>query len=145
MNLRTTILAVTVALAAAGCSSAVGGSTGRTTRPSTGVIVVGDRDDSRGKGRGKANGHNRAPRKVKIPPGHYPPKGMCRLWYPGRPPGQQPAPFRCGEVRGRVFGSGAFLLYGGRPWDADYDWRDDERRRPGSVPRVVIHLLFTGR
>ncbi len=31
----------------------------------------------------------------KIPPGHYPPPGMCRVWYPRRPPGQQPPPVSC--------------------------------------------------
>jgi len=25
-----------------------------------------------------------------IPPGHMPPPGKCRIWYPNRPPGQQP-------------------------------------------------------
>ena len=30
-----------------------------------------------------------------IPPGHYPPPGHCRDWYPDRPPGHQPPPYRC--------------------------------------------------
>ena len=30
-----------------------------------------------------------------IPPGHLPPPGECRVWYPGVPPGQQPPPFKC--------------------------------------------------
>ncbi len=34
-------------------------------------------------------------RGVKIPPGHYPPRGSCRVWYPDRPPGQQPPPTSC--------------------------------------------------
>lgn len=33
-----------------------------------------------------------------IPPGHYPPPGMCRVWYPGRPPGQQPPVTNCAVV-----------------------------------------------
>lgn len=32
---------------------------------------------------------------VRIPPGHYPPPGYCRAWFPGRPPGQQPMPTPC--------------------------------------------------
>lgn len=32
---------------------------------------------------------------VVIPPGHYPPPGHCRDWYPDRPPGHQPPPYRC--------------------------------------------------
>jgi hypothetical protein len=31
----------------------------------------------------------------RVPPGHLPPPGECRLWYPGLPPGQQPPPGRC--------------------------------------------------
>lgn len=32
-----------------------------------------------------------------IPPGHMPPPGECRIWYPDRPPGHQPPPGGCGE------------------------------------------------
>lgn len=32
---------------------------------------------------------------VDIPRGHYPPPGRCRVWYPDRPPGQQPSPTSC--------------------------------------------------
>ena len=38
----------------------------------------------------------------KIPPGHRPPPGMCRIWLEGVPPGQQPAPTDCATaVRNR--------------------------------------------
>ncbi|MEL6324967.1 MAG: hypothetical protein AAFQ84_12135 [Pseudomonadota bacterium] len=30
-----------------------------------------------------------------IPPGHYPPPGECRVWFPDRPAGQQPPPGSC--------------------------------------------------
>lgn len=30
-----------------------------------------------------------------IPPGQLPPAGQCRVWYDGRPPGQQPRPTSC--------------------------------------------------
>lgn len=30
-----------------------------------------------------------------IPPGHLPPRGMCRVWIDGVPPGRQPAPTDC--------------------------------------------------
>lgn len=30
-----------------------------------------------------------------IPPGHLPPQGLCRVWYPDLPPGHQPAPGSC--------------------------------------------------
>jgi hypothetical protein len=33
-----------------------------------------------------------------IPPGHYPPLGECRIWFPDRPPGHQPPPGDCSHV-----------------------------------------------
>jgi hypothetical protein len=33
-----------------------------------------------------------------IPPGHMPPPGGCRIWFPGEPPGHQPPPGRCEEL-----------------------------------------------
>ncbi|OPY77218.1 MAG: hypothetical protein A4E65_02816 [Syntrophorhabdus sp. PtaU1.Bin153] len=35
---------------------------------------------------------------LSIPPGHYPPPGECRIWYPDRPPGQQPPSAGCSQV-----------------------------------------------
>lgn len=31
----------------------------------------------------------------RIPPGHMPPAGLCRIWIDGVPPGRQPAPTDC--------------------------------------------------
>lgn len=77
------------------------------------------------------------PRAVRIPPGHYPPPGHCRLWYPDRPPGHQPPPVRCEQL---VAGLGGFILYDGRAWDVDYDWPGYARQHPGAVPRIIIEL-----
>ena len=44
--------------------------------------------------------------RLNIPPGHYPPPGECRLWYPDRPAGHQPTPFKCGDPVPR----GAWLI-----------------------------------
>lgn len=33
--------------------------------------------------------------RLDIPPGHYPPSGSCRVWFPDRPPGHQPPPGNC--------------------------------------------------
>ncbi|MCW9708280.1 hypothetical protein J6I44_15545 [Aliifodinibius sp. 1BSP15-2V2] len=41
----------------------------------------------------------RAPR---IPPGHMPPPGSCRIWYPNTPPGHQPPPGDCYQLSQRV-------------------------------------------
>ncbi len=54
---------------------------------------------------------------VHIPPGHMPPPGSCRTWYPGEPPGHQPPPGDCAELE-HTTPRGAWLLY--RP--------DSERR-----------------
>jgi hypothetical protein len=47
----------------------------------------------------------------KIPPGHYPPPGSCRVWFPDRPPGHQPPPGPCEELQYRV-PPGAYLIRG---------------------------------
>lgn len=46
-----------------------------------------------------------------IPPGHMPPPGKCRIWYPGVPPGQQPPFGECYEMRYRI-PLGAVLVHG---------------------------------
>ena len=54
---------------------------------------------------------------VRIPPGHMPPPGGCRPWYPGAPPGHQPPPGDCDE-----------LLHSA-PADAWVLYRPNEERR----------------
>lgn len=47
--------------------------------------------------------HVRKPSKsFRIPPGHMPPPGTCRIWYQGVPPGKQPPPGNCYYMRHRV-------------------------------------------
>jgi hypothetical protein len=48
---------------------------------------------------------------LKIPPGHMPPSGKCRIWLPDRPPGQQPPPGNCWDLERRV-PPGAWLIKG---------------------------------
>jgi len=86
----------------------------------------------------------RAPRAVKVPPGHYPRAGQCRLWYEGRPPGQQPRATECRNLMGRV-PDGAFILHSGKAWDSGYDWRAHNRRNPGSVPHTIVELTSRNR
>lgn len=49
---------------------------------------------------------------IEVPPGHIPPIGMCRLWYPDRSPSQQPPPGECNELRSRI-PVGVSLIRGG--------------------------------
>lgn len=48
---------------------------------------------------------------AKIPPGHLPPPGACRVWFPDRPPGHQPPPGPCHVLQYQV-PPGAFLVQG---------------------------------
>ncbi len=48
---------------------------------------------------------------VKVPPGHLPPPGKCRVWFPDRPAGHQPPPGSCHELRYQV-PPGAYLVEG---------------------------------
>lgn len=50
--------------------------------------------------------HDHGYSSLNIPPGHYPPPGECRIWYPDRPAGHQPPPFRCSDPVPR----GAWLI-----------------------------------
>jgi hypothetical protein len=49
-----------------------------------------------------------------VPPGFYPPAGMCRIWVNGVPAGQQPAPTDCASaVRNRP--ANGKVLFGDDP------------------------------
>lgn len=99
-----------------------------------GKVVIVDDEGARSRG-GEIRG-----RAVRVPPGHYPPPGECRIWYAGRPPGHQPPAGRCDRFVGRV-PVGAFLLYNDTAWDTEYDWRREASRRPGSVPDAVLRIM----
>lgn len=90
-------------------------------------------------GRGHGNGHAKS---KKVPPGHLPPAGQCRVWYDGTPPGHQPPPMNCSAAREEAYRTGGRVIYGGGDdrYDRDrrYDRRDrdrdgycDERNRQG--------------
>lgn len=69
-----------------------------------------------------------------VPPGQYPPEGQCRVWIYDLPPGRQADAGPCGSLGNMP--AGAFILFGGDAWDADYDWVAESER--GSVPPEII-------
>lgn len=81
-------------------------------------------------------------RQTRIPNGHLPPPGECRIWYPDRPAGHQPPPFRCDEARGRVEVGGWLISPGSRPQEVEVAVYDT--RRPGIVIDVGIFDARTG-
>src|SRR5688572_10585993 len=79
-------------------------------------------DTAGAQGRGRKAG--------KIPPGHMPPRGMCRVWLDGVPPGRQPPVTSCADARYSAARFGGRVLYGG---DSRHDRYDD--RYPDRYPR----------
>lgn len=131
--MRNTVLLLGVMLMLGACSTRSGSGLPYPGRRSGDVVIVDDEERGRGD-------RERARSPGEVPPGHYPPPGECRIWYTRRPPGQQPPPARCESLEWRV-PYGAFLLYNGKAWDTEYDWRREEARRPGSVPRAVLRIM----
>ena len=82
-------------------------------------------------------------RRYGIPPGHLPPPGTCRLWYPDRPPGHQPPPERCGRLRAQA-PAGAWLIH--RPTDEPtyVDVSVYDAYRPGLVITIGIFDVDSG-
>ncbi|MDQ3843520.1 MAG: hypothetical protein M3342_05835 [Bacteroidota bacterium] len=54
-----------------------------------------DRDKDEGRGR---EGRTYPFSALGIPKGHLPPPGECKIWIPGRPPGQQGPPQSCSSA-----------------------------------------------
>lgn len=74
------------------------------------------------------------PRFLFVPPGHYPPAGQCRVWVPNTPPGRQARAAPCDQL-GNI-PAGAFILFGGTAWDADWDWVRESQR--GDLPPEIV-------
>ncbi len=98
------------------------------------IIAVGSFDEALAKGKGKEKGgpppHAKAGKNLGIPPGHLPPPGECRIWYPGKPPGHQPPPGKCSRLK-REVPLGAWLLHtpGRRPEEVRVAVYHPERER----------------
>ena len=84
------------------------------------------------------------PAALHIPKGHLPRPGLCRIWFPGRPPGQQPPPGDCAELAARV-PPGAWLL--SRPFKEKkkVHVRVYDQDRPGIIVVIRVFDAATGR
>jgi hypothetical protein len=138
--MRAAILLSGAALMLTACSQSVSTPTTTPTR-TTGSTARAEQPASRAPKKAAAKQPARGPRHLNgVPPGHFPKPGECRLWYSGKPPGQQPKATSCASLRGKV-PAGAFILYGDKAWDADYDWAAQAQRESGSVPRTILDIL----
>jgi hypothetical protein len=79
-----------------------------------------------------------------IPPGHLPPPGQCRIWFPGDPPGQQPPPGSCADLEWRV-PLGAWLIYGPSERYDDFVVSVYDRQLPNVVISIRYYDAKTGR
>ena len=70
-----------------------------------------DDDEDRRDGDPQERRRGRGGAPERIPPGHMPPAGMCRIWIDGVPPGRQPAPTDCATAE-RNRPSNARVIYG---------------------------------
>lgn len=71
---------------------------------------------------------------TRIPDGHLPPPGECRIWYPDRPAGHQPPPFKCDQVPASVKPGGWYMKPGPRPQEVEVTVYDQQ------LPGVVVGL-----
>ncbi|UKN01837.1 hypothetical protein K6119_19120 [Paracrocinitomix mangrovi] len=64
------------------------------------TLGSGNGDEGGGGTRGQSNGGTYESYKVlKIPYGHIPPSGQCRVWVPGKPPGKQASSTSCSQAK----------------------------------------------
>lgn len=75
-----------------------------------------------------------------VPPGQFPPAGQCRVWIHDLPPGQQAKPAQCSSLG--AIPRGAFVLFDGKAYDADYDWVMESRK--SKVPAEILALRRGG-
>lgn len=86
-------------------------------------------------GSSEAQGRGRNGKNHKIPPGHMPRDGQCRVWYDDLPPGRQPSPTNCDQAE-RIASRdrNARVIYGQdrHSRNSDERYRDRSNEYPGT-------------
>jgi hypothetical protein len=80
---------------------------------------------------------------LRIPPGHLPPPGMCRVWIEGRPPGRQPKPRDCDRID-RSAPRGSLVLYRPTHHGSVVHVRRLDRLVPGVVVSIRVYDAHSG-
>jgi hypothetical protein len=80
---------------------------------------------------------------LSVPPGQLPPPGLCRVWFPGRPPGRQPKARPCSEVES-VAPAGAWVLYRPSQDQKVVHVRYLDDRRAGVVVWIRVYDASSG-
>ena len=78
-----------------------------------------------------------------VPPGHLPPPGFCRVWFPGRPPGRQPKPGACADVEAGA-PAGSWVLYRPSQDKKVVHVRYVDERRAGVVVWIRVFDVKSG-
>ena len=80
---------------------------------------------------------------LKIPRGHLPKPGMCRIWVPGTPPGHQRKAGNCSTLASQV-PAGAWLVYRHADNPDRVDITVYDEKRAGLIIEVRIFDMVTG-
>ena len=80
---------------------------------------------------------------LKIPKGHLPKPGMCRIWVPGTPPGHQRKAGGCATLAAQV-PEGAWLVYRHADNPDRVDITVYDERQAGLIVEVRIFDVVTG-
>jgi hypothetical protein len=83
---------------------------------------------------------------LRVPPGHMPKVGECRVWIPGTPPGRQPRP-KSRTCAGIAAGAppGSWIVYRPSSDRKLVHLRLVDARRAGVVVRVQIFDIYSQR
>ena len=86
---------------------------------------------------------SRSASRLRVPPGHLPSPGRCRVWMPGEPPGHQAHSTTCSGIE-RSAPAGSWILY--RPADDKkvVHVRVVDGRRPGVIVRNRVYDVQRG-